>query len=224
MSGPSPGLTPEMSRARTIGWTCIGCCPDYSTHSYGFHLPPSRLPSSDYSLTGSVNEPVGDYCSAIDITTTTPEARKYVGAMFARWDAGAQPVDMAEFIGSVDGRKVLYASWKKPGVVELYKGKGHDHWFHGSKFRALGRKDGRWLDVTGPFLGPILGTEQEAPKPQQAQEEDDMTPVESARLANVERYLGALFNGKDAVVDSGGGKMVTVANPLVALEKRLSGK
>lgn len=151
----APGLVPEIARSKQLGagWGCLGCCPDYTTHKYGFHLPQSRLSDpGDYSLSGAKNRPVGDYCCALDISTTTPRGRRYVASMFARWDAGQQPVDQAEFIGSPDGRRVLYASWKKPGVVETYRGTGHDHWCHSSKFRSLARLDGRWFDPDGPFM------------------------------------------------------------------------
>jgi hypothetical protein len=122
-------------------------------------MRPEQILPGDYSLRGGKNRPVGQHCCAIDIGTTAPLMRRYVKTMFERWDAGAQPPDMAEFIGSPDGRRVLYASFENPGRVELYRGTGHDVWFHGSKFRSLAAKDGRWLDRTGPYLGPLLGEE-----------------------------------------------------------------
>lgn len=154
----APGLLAEIARSVTLGagWECVGCCPN-SVHTYGFHLRSSLLPAGDYSLSGALNRPVGDHCCAVDITTTSKDARKYVAAMFERWRAGKQPVDQAEFIGSPNGTTVYYASWKKPGTVELYRGTGHDHWCHSSKFRSLATRDGRWFDPDGPFLGPILG-------------------------------------------------------------------
>ncbi len=155
--GPAPGLLLEQTRAKGLRWSNLGCCPNYSTHSYGFHLPQSRLAGPDYSTRTALNQPVGDFCCAVDIGTTSRDARRFVTAMFERWDAGLQPADQAEFIGSPDGRRVLYASHRNPGRVELYRGKGHDVWCHASKYRALARKDGRWFDPAGPFLGPVLG-------------------------------------------------------------------
>lgn len=155
--GPAPGLLAEMTRAKAMSWPRMGCCPNYATHHYGFHLPQSRLAAPDYSTATARNKPVGDYCCAVDIGTAAGDARRYVRTMFDRWDAGVQPVDQAEFIGSPDGRKVLYASYRNPGRVELYRGTGHDTWCHSSKFRSLARKDGRWFDPHGPFLGPVLG-------------------------------------------------------------------
>lgn len=154
MGAPAPGLLPEMTRAKGIGWARMGCCPN-EKHSYGFHMPTPA--AGDYSLDRGRNAPVGEFCCAVDIGTTSGDGRRYVRAMFDRWDAGLQPVDQAELIGSPDGRKVLYASWKNPGRVELYRGKGHDTWCHSSKFRSLARRDGRWFDPAGPFLGPVLG-------------------------------------------------------------------
>ncbi len=138
----APALLLEMSRAKQNGFGILGCCPN-AAHKRGFHMRPEQILPGDYSLRGRLNRPVGQHCCAVDIGTTTPLARAYVKQMFARWDAGAQPPDMAEFIGSPDGRKVLYASFENPGRVELYRGTGHDVWFHGSKFRSLAAKDGR---------------------------------------------------------------------------------
>jgi hypothetical protein len=154
----APGLTVEMGRAKEQGTPILGCCPN-TAHKRGFHMRPEQILPGDYSLRTALNKPVGQHCCAIDIGTTAPLMRRYVKTMFERWDAGAQPPDMAEFIGSPDGRRVLYASFENPGRVELYRGTGHDVWFHGSKFRSLAGKDGRWLDRTGPYLGPLLGEE-----------------------------------------------------------------
>lgn len=159
MGGPAPGLLPEMLRARGLDWARMGCCPN-AAHVYGYHMPTPA--SGDYSLDAGRNKPVGAYCCAVDIGTTSRDARRYVRAMFDRWDAGAQPADQAELIGSPDGRRVLYASWKNPGRVELYRGRGHDTWCHSSKFRSLARRDGRWFDPQGPFLGPVLGNTPQA--------------------------------------------------------------
>lgn len=186
----APGLAVELGRAPKVGFRILGCCPD-TKHSYGFHIPPGRLAPGDYSLRGSLNKPVGDHCCAIDIGTTTPLGRKYVSMIFERFRAKAQPPDMAEFIGSVDGRKVLYASFQKPGVVELYRGKGHDVWMHMSRFRALAKKDGRWLDTTGPYLGPLLG------------EEDALMAVTDAEWAEAMKKIGRLnsqIDRMDAII------------------------
>lgn len=218
----SPGLLADAHRAVQLGWPLLGVCPN-SAHTYGFHMPTPA--AGDYSLDGALNQPVGAYCCAMDVTTTTALARRYVHSMFDRWDAGVQPPDMAEFIGSVNGRTVLYASWKKPGRVELYRGQGHDHWLHAGKFRALTRRDGRWLDPRGPYMGDLTG---EYDPPDTADEGDDMTPDQArqlaaldARVENVEKYLNSLFSGKPATLDAGGGKTVTMPSPLTAMEQRV---
>ncbi len=186
MGSPAPGLLPEMTRAKAIGWARMGCCPN-DKHSYGFHMP---TPSAgDYSLNAGLNKPIGAFCCAVDIGTTSADGRRYVRAMFDRWDAGVQPADQAELIGSPDGRKVLYASWKNPGRVELYRGKGHDTWCHSSKFRSLARKDGRWFDPAGPFLGPVLRNV--------SSEEDALVAVTEAEWADLVKKVGRLNSQMD---------------------------
>jgi hypothetical protein len=180
MGSPAPGLLPEMTRAKSLAWARMGCCPN-SKHSYGFHMPTPG--AGDYSLDAGRNKSLGAFCCAVDIGTTSADARRYVKAMFDRWDAGAQPVDQAELIGSPDGRKVLYASWKNPGRVELYRGAGHDTWCHSSKFRSLARADGRWFDPAGPFLGPVL---------RNTTEEDALMAVTDAEWAEAMKKIGRL--------------------------------
>jgi hypothetical protein len=211
-----------MTRARTIAWARLGCCPNYATHSYGFHLPQSRLAGPDYSTRTALNRPVGDFCCAVDIGTTTGDARRYVRAMFERWDAGLQPADQAEFIGSPDGRKVLYASYVNPGRVELYRGKGHDVWCHSSKFRALARKDGRWFDPEGPFLGPVLGNVSST----SSREGDALVAVTDAQWNDLRKDVDRLNAQSDRIDDvlSGDGPSWAGSNVkkrLDAIDKKL---
>lgn len=180
----APALLLEMSRAKQQGIGILGCCPN-AAHKRGFHMRPEQILPGDYSLRGSRNKPLGQHCCAIDIGTTSPLMRRYVKTMFERWDADAQPPDMAEFIGSPDGRRVLYASFENPGRVELYRGQGHDVWFHGSKFRALAGKDGRWLDRSGPYMGPLLG------------EDDPLMAIKEEEFRDLVKAVGRLNSQMD---------------------------
>lgn len=212
----APGLVVEMARAKTLDWPRMGCCPN-SKHTYGFHLQSEYLPRGDYSLEGPLNRPDGSFCCAVDIGTTSGDARRYVRAMFDRWDAGVQPVDQAELIGSPDGRRVLYASWKNPGRVELYRGKGHDTWCHSSKFRSLARRDGRWFDPAGPFLGPVLGN---------TGEDDALMAVTDAQwkalVADVDR-LNRQMDRTDDIIGGDGRAFPgsNLAEQFAAVNKRL---
>lgn len=208
----APALAVEMTRAKGVGFGILGCCPNAS-HKRGFHMTPAAILPGDYSLRGAKNKPAGQHCCAIDIGTTTKASRAYVTQMFARWDADAQPPDMAEFIGSPDGKKVLYASFENPGRVELYRGSGHDVWMHMSKYRSLAGKDGRWLDRTGPYLGPVLGEEDALMAVTDAQWKELVTKV--GRLNSQVDALDAIIRGKSAFPGS------NLQEQFAAVNKRL---
>src|SRR5690606_3493541 len=60
-------LNIEKDRLAKIGGALLGICGD-ANHSFGFHLPASELPASDYSRKGKINAPDDmTACCAIDI-------------------------------------------------------------------------------------------------------------------------------------------------------------
>ena len=152
----APALVTEKLRLRDIiGGSFLGICGD-ANHTYGYHVPAARLPSSDYSLEGAANTPVCEWhAAAIDIGMDWPVSRDWL-----RWLIEEIRTDriqgIAEVIGSYDGVDVRYWSdssgWETDGVP--YQGEGHDTWTHVSVYRSTALQDHHilsgWTATSGP--------------------------------------------------------------------------
>jgi hypothetical protein len=167
---PAPGLDIERKRLAAIGGRWLGTCGDRN-HTYGFHVPACRLPSSDYSMRGAANRPADNrYGCAIDIGMNWPAARTWL-----RWLIKAIADDritgIAEVIGSYDGRNVRYWSdatgWHTDGVK--YTGSGHDTWTHVAVYRSTATRDHKllagWTATTGPGTTTPPKPKPPTPKP-----------------------------------------------------------
>jgi hypothetical protein len=152
---PAPALALERTRLSSIGGSFLGICGD-AAHTYGYHVPAARLPSSDYSMRGAANVPVcAWHACAIDIGMNWPASRSWL-----RWLIGEIRADritgIAEVIGSYDGTNVRYWSdssgWSTDGT--RYTGSGHDSWTHVSIYRSTALSDHRilagWTATGGP--------------------------------------------------------------------------
>lgn len=152
---PAPALAMERTRLAAIGGSFLGICGDAS-HTYGYHVPAARLPSSDYSMRGAANVPVCEWHGcAIDIGMNWPASRSWL-----RWLIQAIREDrimgIAEVIGSYDGVNVRYWSdssgWSTDGMA--YTGSGHDSWTHVSIYRSTALTDhgilAGWTATSGP--------------------------------------------------------------------------
>jgi hypothetical protein len=137
-----PALVVERDRLAAIGGSFLGICGD-AAHTYGFHVPAARLPASDYSLRGELNDPVcAWHAAAIDIGMDWPASRDWL-----RWLIMGIRDDtitgIAEVIGSYDGVNVRYWSdtsgWHLEG--DAYPGSGHDTWSHVSIYRSTALED-----------------------------------------------------------------------------------
>lgn len=141
MGAASPGLLAELLRLQTVGAQFLGIVGD-ANHTWGYHVPSSRVLSSDYSMQGAANRPVGDFACAIDIGMRWPASRDWL-----RWlireirDDRIQGI--SEVIGSYDGHNVRYWSdnsgWHTDGVA--YQGTGHDTWTHIGIYRSTAYND-----------------------------------------------------------------------------------
>ncbi|HLU66888.1 MAG TPA: hypothetical protein VKZ63_11470 [Kofleriaceae bacterium] len=151
----APALVTEKVRLAAIGGSFLGICGD-ANHTYGYHVPAARLPSSDYSMQGAANQPVCQWHAvAIDIGMDWPASRDWL-----RWLIREIREDriqgIAEVIGSYDGTNVRYWSdssgWGTDGVA--YQGSGHDTWTHVSIYRSTAFEDHRilagWTATGGP--------------------------------------------------------------------------
>lgn len=152
---PAPALAMERTRLAAIGGSFLGICGDAS-HTYGYHVPAARLPSTDYSMRGAANIPVCEWHGcAIDIGMNWPASRSWL-----RWLIQAIREDritgIAEVIGSYDGVNVRYWSdssgWSTDGMA--YTGSGHDSWTHVSIYRSTALTDhgilAGWTATAGP--------------------------------------------------------------------------
>lgn len=152
---PAPALAMERTRLAAIGGSFLGICGDAS-HTYGYHVPAARLPSTDYSMRGAANVPVCEWHGcAIDIGMNWPASRSWL-----RWLIQAIREDrimgIAEVIGSYDGVNVRYWSdssgWSTDGMA--YTGSGHDSWTHVSIYRSTALTDhgilAGWTATAGP--------------------------------------------------------------------------
>ncbi|GIG61115.1 hypothetical protein Lfu02_54870 [Longispora fulva] len=159
----APGLTALKNFMQSKGIACLGIIGDPRTHSYGYHLAPSLLPSTDYSLRGEANRPVGDHSCAIDIGMSGWDGRGWLRWFIERCRNDVYS-GIYEVIGSYDGRSVRYWSdgtnWNTDGVP--YTGSGHDTWVHVGIYRSTALQDRtNWI---ADFLGASVPTPQ-PPKP-----------------------------------------------------------
>jgi hypothetical protein len=116
----------EKIRLVELGGTFLGSCGD-NNHTYGFHLPPCRLPPGDYSLRyGRGDEHTA---AAGDFGMDWVGSRQWLALFITQLRAGLHP-GVVEVIGSLDGRLVNYwARWQGWKTVR-YTGQGHDTWTH----------------------------------------------------------------------------------------------
>src|SRR5690606_41871287 len=102
-------LNIEKDRLAKIGGALRGICGD-ANHSFGFHLPASELPASDYSRKGKINAPDDmTACCAIDIGMDWKASRDWLRWLIKEKQAGRLKGGI-EVIGSYDGRNVRYWS------------------------------------------------------------------------------------------------------------------
>lgn len=170
----APALLTELPRLSTVGAANLGICGDLN-HHYGYHINSGRLPSSDYSMQGPLNRPVGDHCCALDIGMGWPAARSWI-----RWLIQMVREDriqgVAEVIGSLDGRTARYWSdadgWGDSGVP--YNGEGHVTWTHVGIYRSTAFVDHGLLAGWTPtgYSGSLANTG----------EDDEMALLENGDL------------------------------------------
>lgn len=158
-AGPSclepPALLIEKDRLSRIGGTFLGICGD-AAHTYGYHVPAARLPSSDYSLRGAANDPVCVWeAAAIDIGMDWPASRTWLPWLI-REIREDRIQGIYEVIGSLDGVSARYWSdddgWGDAGVP--YTGEGHISHTHVSIYRSTTLVDHHLLDGWRADGGP----------------------------------------------------------------------
>src|SRR5262245_54895416 len=116
-----PALTLEIARLRALGGTFLGICGDTS-HTYGFHLPSCKLPSTDYSLRYGRGNPL--YAAAFDAGMDFPGCRQWLAWIVAEATAGRKP-GLVEIIGKLDGHPVLYWAKWQGWRAQTYTGADH---------------------------------------------------------------------------------------------------
>jgi LysM repeat protein len=144
-------------------------------HRYGYHLSRNRLVGTgngrDYSLTGARNTGgPNDVACALDVKMGGwPAARAWVSWVRAERAAGRLP-EVAEIIGSPDGRRALYAADSTGWRWVPYQGSGHVAWAHIAVYRRYadspslaGRILGRW--TRSGLIVPPKPKPTPAPKP-----------------------------------------------------------
>lgn len=116
----------ERDRLAELGATFLGSCGN-ELHTYGFHLPPCRLPADDYSLRygrGPENQ-----SAAGDFGMDWEGSRTWLALFITELRAGAHP-GVVEVIGSLDGKTVNYWCRWQGWKTTRYTGQGHDTWTH----------------------------------------------------------------------------------------------
>lgn len=133
-----PALQIEKERMKSLGATFSGICGN-AAHTYGYHIAPSQLPASDYSLRGPHNTPrCKNEAAAIDIGMNWPASRTWLKWLIGEIRAGRLQ-GITEVIGSYgDAQHVMYWStddtpgWPDVGI-DYYRvkgGEGHYDWSH----------------------------------------------------------------------------------------------
>lgn len=144
-------LKPLKPLLQVVGATFLGIKGD-KNHPGGYHR--GYPPAGDYSLGGWINRIAdpGAAC-AIDIGMDWDDprqAREWVEWGFDQFRTGKWP-HAAEFIGSEDGRRALYASWNNR-TPRPYIGSGHIHHAHLGVGRVYARFEGFAQETFGRFL------------------------------------------------------------------------
>ncbi len=147
----SPAISAEMVEWVRLGGGNSGCCGN-AAHTYGFHCPANKVPSSDYSRR---RDPAGpnacknwDWACAGDFGHSgKSNLRAKHAEILARLEANDAKLSMlCEFIGQPwSGKPVYY--WFRGESIRKYTGSGHDTWSHISWWRS--RSDQRaylWTD------------------------------------------------------------------------------
>lgn len=143
----APGLVAELPRLVKVGAELLGIVGDVN-HTYGYHIPSSRVAASDYSMEGVLNRPAGDFACAIDIGMDWPASREWLKWLIREIRAD-RIKGIAEVIGSPDGVSARYWSdgatpqWDDPG--DPYTGSGHVSWTHVAIYRSTARLDHQLL-------------------------------------------------------------------------------
>lgn len=132
----APFIDNNIDRAHQLGMTTLGCCGDVH-HTYGFHVPATNLPKTDYSLVYSGKPVDPNQALAGDFGMNTLWARKWLAWFVDQVKAGKMP-NVLEIIGSLDGKTALYWAKWHGWVPRVYTGQGHVTWAHISGDRAKG--------------------------------------------------------------------------------------
>ena len=134
-------ITAEMNDWVKLGGGNSGCCGN-AAHTYGYHCPANRVPSSDYSRRrdpGGINAVVNwDWACAGDFGHNgNPRLRAMHATVLSGLVAGKWPM-ICEFIGQPwSGKPVYYwARWEGVSNLRRYTGSGHDTWSHISWYRS----------------------------------------------------------------------------------------
>lgn len=151
----------NITRYRALGGAILGCCGN-EAHTYGFHCPRCRIPSTDYSIRRSSGPGAPDDALAGDFGMNLSWSRKWLAWMVAQVKSGAFP-EVLEIIGSLDGVRPLYWARWEGWAGRAYTGGGHVGWAHVSGDRAKGNLDSNWFvgwPMTGgvpiPAPGPVV--------------------------------------------------------------------
>lgn len=214
---PAKALTSVVPHLDRVGASLSGIVAN-DAHRYGYHLSAVRLGATgkrtDYSLKGQANIPVADdrAACAIDIGMDWPASRAWLEWVRTQRRAG-RLMQITELIGSVDGRKAMYAAPSTDWVWDHYDGDGHVAWCH----VGIGRRHANDTSFGEQLLAGWTAD---------GREDDDVNKAQDERLINVERMFGALRDRKDTVDLVDNGKKVTLQMGLVkdlkALDARLA--
>jgi len=157
-------IVAEMADWVRLGGGNSGCCGN-AAHTYGFHCPANRLPTSDYSRRHEKAGPcsmgwacAGDFAHNGKAALRARHAKVLAGLM-----AGRYPM-ICEFIGQPwAGRPVYYwCRWAGIKTLQRYTGAGHTTWSHISWWRSRADERARlWIPAPAPKprlpLTPVPG-------------------------------------------------------------------
>ncbi len=153
-------ITAEMVDWVRLGGANSGCCGN-SAHTYGFHVPASRLSTSDYSRSHEPGRPFNmNWACAGDFShRNNPALRDMHAVVLARLMRNDPALSMiCEFIGKPWPDKPVYywARWNGTGTLRRYTGSGHDHWSHISWWRSRANERAHlWRDVPAQPTVPV---------------------------------------------------------------------
>ncbi len=130
----APAIVAEMSDWVRLGGGNSGCCGN-ALHTYGFHLPPSSLSSSDYSMQHNSGFPLSNSwaCAGDFGHGGNAGLRARHATVLARLMANDPKLSMiVEMITMPWANKPVYywARWDGIGTLRRYTGQGHDTWSH----------------------------------------------------------------------------------------------